>query len=449
MNSKTIATIMCICAMYSVQNLLAQGVLGKMKAKLEEAGVQTSSIGPAGGFKEQTNPQSIFDKNTLTYNSGEAKVGDADRSFNYYNAIYSNFSFGKSIFHNGKYYTFSMNGLAGSRIEYTYKLNGSEIEISTYSYANKQKTFKGKISNNKRQLKMEFKVEDGSFFVLYDLAPKQEFELQDLKKGVRCADIFLSPNKKLYYGISNLGSNSPNQDGTYCYGLYQDTLSVFYKRVSYAGNKFNYISFPVEKIDAKLLTVIKEGSSYAIKITLKEDIKKEIVSDLGTETESVKEVFLYYGIWTAKYVKSNLDSIESKFSSSQKSEFAKQKSQLYNNLNTWIQEDISENEYYSQKAQESRKNTESNSSGSTSKSTTSSSSSKKEEKIRIEFQNKNGSDDVYLVFENNKGHTGTGRVGKGQITTYYFSSGAIVKYKNGGTIMTVSSSNDGKRIQLN
>jgi hypothetical protein len=75
--------------------------------------------------------------------------------------------------------------------------------------------------------------------------------------------------------------------------------------------------------------------------------------------------------------------------------------------------------------------------------------STKEEKIKIEFHNKTGSTDVYLVFDNNKGYQGTGRIGKGQITSYYFKPGAVVKYKNGGTLMTVSASDKNKRVQVN
>jgi hypothetical protein len=76
-------------------------------------------------------------------------------------------------------------------------------------------------------------------------------------------------------------------------------------------------------------------------------------------------------------------------------------------------------------------------------------SSTKEEKIKIEFHNKTGSTDVYLVFDNNKGYQGTGRIGKGQITSYYFKPGAVVKYKTGGTLMTVSASDNGKRVIVN
>jgi hypothetical protein len=76
-------------------------------------------------------------------------------------------------------------------------------------------------------------------------------------------------------------------------------------------------------------------------------------------------------------------------------------------------------------------------------------SSAKEEKIKIEFHNKTGSADVYLVFDNNKGYQGTGRIGKGQITSYYFKQGAVVKYKNGGTLMTVSTGDKNKRVQVN
>jgi hypothetical protein len=76
-------------------------------------------------------------------------------------------------------------------------------------------------------------------------------------------------------------------------------------------------------------------------------------------------------------------------------------------------------------------------------------SSTKEEKIKIEFHNKTGSTDVYLVFDNNKGYQGTGRIGKGQITSYYFKAGAVVKYKTGGTLMTVSAGDKNKRVQVN
>jgi hypothetical protein len=88
-------------------------------------------------------------------------------------------------------------------------------------------------------------------------------------------------------------------------------------------------------------------------------------------------------------------------------------------------------------------------SDSKSNSKSSAKSSTKEEKIKIEFHNKNGSDDVYLVFDNNKGYQGTGRIGKKQITSYSFKSGAVVKYKTGGTLMTVSANDNGKRVIVN
>jgi polygalacturonase len=75
-------------------------------------------------------------------------------------------------------------------------------------------------------------------------------------------------------------------------------------------------------------------------------------------------------------------------------------------------------------------------------------STTKEDKIKIEFHNKTGSTDVYLVFDNNKGYQGTGRIGKGQITSYYFKAGAVVKYKNGGALMTVSAGDNQKRVMV-
>ncbi len=69
--------------------------------------------------------------------------------------------------------------------------------------------------------------------------------------------------------------------------------------------------------------------------------------------------------------------------------------------------------------------------------------------IRIEFQNKNGAADVYLIFENNKPHTGTGRVGKKMIVSYEFAVGAVVKVKGGGVIYNVTANTkSGTRVQL-
>jgi hypothetical protein len=76
-------------------------------------------------------------------------------------------------------------------------------------------------------------------------------------------------------------------------------------------------------------------------------------------------------------------------------------------------------------------------------------SSGKEEKVKVHFQNSVGADDVYLVFDNNRPYPGTGRVGRKQISSYYFKPGAIVKYKKGGTLMTISAADNNKRVQVN
>ena len=84
-----------------------------------------------------------------------------------------------------------------------------------------------------------------------------------------------------------------------------------------------------------------------------------------------------------------------------------------------------------------------------SSSSNSSSSNSKVPKIKLELQNKNGADDVYLVFENNKPYGGTGRVGKGFVTSYYFVPGAVIKLKNGGVIYNVTEdTKTGTRVQV-
>jgi hypothetical protein len=74
---------------------------------------------------------------------------------------------------------------------------------------------------------------------------------------------------------------------------------------------------------------------------------------------------------------------------------------------------------------------------------------KEVEKIKIEFQNK-GNEDIYLIFENNKGNQGTGRVGKGQISSYYFIPGAVVKLKKGGSVVytVAAGTKNNTRVQL-
>jgi hypothetical protein len=104
---------------------------------------------------------------------------------------------------------------------------------------------------------------------------------------------------------------------------------------------------------------------------------------------------------------------------------------------------------FEDKIQEESDKSAANGGGEASSSSSSKEKSGKAPKIKIEFQNKNGSNDIYLEFENNKPNTSTGRVGKGQISSYYFTPGATVKIKGGGVIYTVSAdTKNGTRVQL-
>ncbi|MEN9549855.1 MAG: hypothetical protein RIR12_2446 [Bacteroidota bacterium] len=75
--------------------------------------------------------------------------------------------------------------------------------------------------------------------------------------------------------------------------------------------------------------------------------------------------------------------------------------------------------------------------------------SKEVEKIKIEFQNK-GDEDIYMIFENNKGQLGAGRVGRGQISSYYFIPGAVIKLKKSGVVVytVAAGTKNNTRVQL-
>jgi hypothetical protein len=87
--------------------------------------------------------------------------------------------------------------------------------------------------------------------------------------------------------------------------------------------------------------------------------------------------------------------------------------------------------------------------GTTKQETSKKTTPKEVEKIKIEFQNK-GNENIYLIFENNKGNQGTGRVGKGQISSYYFIPGAVVKLKKGGSVVytVAAGTKNNTRVQL-